>query len=119
MIMMQHVAGIAADADTMTEAVIYFETPEWVALLEWLEFHGIDPMLVPARSRVVRDERNRCIWYVGIVLDERGRRRQKGLDAGPGESMGGLVTQAMVEQGEASPLPYPDVIQALLKGVPR
>lgn len=101
-------AGIAADADTMTEVAVYFETPEWKALCEWLEFHGVDPKTIPAGTRVSRDECGRCIRYVGIVVDEAGRQAQ---DPETHE----WRTVPMVEQGEAPPLPYPRVIAEQLR----
>jgi hypothetical protein len=103
-------AGIVADADTMTECLVDFHTPEWKALLEWLEFHGIDPKSIPAGTRVSRDGRNRCIRYVGIVVDEHGK--QQRLDEEDGYR---FVTMPMVEQGEAPPLPYPDVVARWLR----
>lgn len=108
-------AGIAADADTMTEARIYSPTPEWHALLEWCEFHGIDPKKIPAGTRISRDECGRCIRYVRIVEDEQGRKQFHP----PGHPrFGEMVTEPGVEQGEAPPLPYPDVIAALLRPHP-
>lgn len=107
-------AGIAADADTMTETEIYFETPEWQALLEWLEFHGVDPKTIPAGTRISRDACGRCIRYVGILADEHGKQRRLGEDQDYR-----FVTAAMVEQGEAPPLPYPDVIATRLQAVAR
>ena len=112
---MRALAGIAADSDTMTEALVYFETPEWVALLEWLEFHGIDPKLIPAGTRVSRDECNRCIRYTRIVTGDDGKRL-------PFPDVRGgwrLVSVPAVEQGEAPPLPYPEVVQVLLRAVHR
>ncbi len=103
-------AGIAADADTATEARVYFHTPEWTALLEWLEFHGVNPKLVLAGTRVSRDECNRCIRYVRIVVDEHGC---KVID-GEGDQAT-VRTVAAIEQGEAPPLPYPDVIARWLR----
>jgi len=111
MIGMRMLAGIAADADTMTEALVYFETPEWMALLEWLEFHGIDPKTIPAGTRVSRDACGRCIRFVGILLDSDGRRAH----TGPPDFQ--FVTMPMIEQGEAPPLPYPDLVAALLQPV--
>lgn len=112
------VAGIAADADAMTEAVVHFETRAWSALLEWLEFHGIDPKQIPAGTRVSRDACGRCIRYVRIVsrvLDERGHLEDPG-----GYHPGGLwVTVPAVEQGEAAPLPYPPEVTELLRPVLR
>lgn len=110
---MERLAGIAADADTMTECPVDFGTPEWLALLEWLEFHGIDPGTIPAGSRVSRDECNRCIRYIAIVVDEQGRRQQAGLDDRP--RFGQWKVRGMVEQGEGPPLPYPDVIARWLR----
>lgn len=105
------VAGIAADADTMTETEVYFDTPGWHALIDWLAFHGIDAMNIPGGTRVSRDECGRCIRYVGVLLDEKGRRRNEG------EPHFGWVTAPMVEQGEAPPLPYPDVIARQMRPV--
>jgi hypothetical protein len=106
-------AAIAADADTATEARIDFLTPEWEALKDWCEFHGIDPHRVLAGARISRDACGRCIRYVGLVLDDQGRKQ---YDAN-GPDLGHVLTAPMVEQGEAPPLPYPDVIAALLEPV--
>ncbi len=106
-------AGIAVEAHTGAEAVIYTHTPEWDAVLEWCEFHGIDPMLVPAGTRVVRDEVRRCIRYVRIVQDDQGRKRQRGFD-GTDHPASDWITAPAIEQGEAPPLPYPGVIQRAL-----
>jgi hypothetical protein len=103
-------AAIVADADTATETLVYFETPEWKALLGWLEFHGVDPRLIPAKTRVSRDACNRCIRYVGLVLDAEGRKQAADIDA-----PFAWVTAPMIEQGEAPPLPYPDVIARWLR----
>lgn len=103
-------AAIAADADTMTEARIDFHTLEWKALMEWCEFHAIDPHQVLAGTRISRDECGRCIRYVGLVLDEEGRKQ---YDGDP--EFGRIRTAPMVEQGEAPPLPYPPIIAELLE----
>lgn len=99
-----NVAAIAADADLMTETPVYFETPEWIALMDWLEWHGIDPRNIPAGTRVSRDACGRCIRYVAILQDQDGKRRHHGPPSFA------LVTAPAVEQGEAPPLPFPDVI---------
>lgn len=108
-----HLAGIMADADTMTETPVYFDTPEWDAVLEWLAFHGIDPRRIPAGSRVSRDECNRRIRFVAIVHDADGRPRL----ATPEDpfKFGPYAVEPMVEQGEAPPLPYPDLIARQLR----
>lgn len=103
-------AGIAADADTATEVDVYFNTPEWHALMDWLEFHGIDPKSIPAGTRVSRDACGRCIRYVGILVDDDGKRIPDDID-GPFA----FRTRPMVEQGEAAPLPYPDLIARQLR----
>ncbi len=107
----QGLAAIAADSDTMTEARIEFHTPEWEALMEWCRFHNIDPCLVLAGSRISRDECNRRIQYVGIVVDEQGRKQYDCDDL----ALATILTAPMVEQGEAPPLPYPPIIAALLE----
>lgn len=102
-------AAIAADADTLTEAAVYFETPEWRALIEWLEFHGIDPRKIPAGTRISRDDCGRCIRYVAILEDDRtGTQRHTGPPDFRWE------TAPAIEQGEAPPLPYPDLVAAAL-----
>ena len=106
-------AAIAADADTMTEARIEFHTPEWHALMDWCRFHHVDPHLVLAGSRISRDECGRCIRYVGIVVDDQGRKQYDCDDP----ELQRLITAPMVEQGEAPPLPYPDLVAALLEPV--
>lgn len=103
-------AGIAADADTLTEVAVYFDTPEWKALVDWLAWHGVDARSIPAGTRVSRDACGRCIRYVGIVADEAGRRQAADIDA-----PFAFVTRPMVEQGEAPPLPYPDLIREQLR----
>ncbi|WP_224279111.1 hypothetical protein [Nocardioides lacusdianchii] len=103
-------AAVAADADTATEALIEFNTPEWEALKQWCEFHAIDPHAVLAGTRISRDECGRCIRYVGLVLDDQGRKQ---YDGDP--ELGRIRTAPMVEQGEAPPLPFPDSIAALLR----
>jgi len=104
--LLRGLAGVVVDSDTMTRAPIYFDTPEWKALIEWLEFHGVDPYLVPAGSLVDRDGSQRCIRYTSLVVDEQLGVTVVDLD---------LRTRPMVEQGEAAPLPYPDIVQALLR----
>jgi hypothetical protein len=106
-------AGIAADADTMTETPVYHGTPEWVALIEWLEWHGIDAKAIPAGTRVSRDACGRCIRYVGIVVDEDGKPvwAERDADGIPTR----FKTAPMVEQGEAPPLPYPALIARQLR----
>lgn len=106
-------AGIAADADTQTQTKVYFGTPEWRALCGWLEFHRIDPKRIPAGTRISRDECGRCIRYVRVVDDEHGRPRQHDLD--DAYWAGRYVVEATVEQGEAPPLPYPDLIARQLR----
>lgn len=108
-----NLAGIAADADTMTETEVYFETPEWAALVEWLAWHGVDAKSVPAGTRVSRDECGRCIRYVGIVENPDGTRRFHPPD--DRDQFGRYVVEARVEQGEAPPLPWPDLIARQLR----
>jgi hypothetical protein len=106
------IAGIAADADAMTETEVYFDTPEWTALMDWLEFHGIDPHRIPAGSRVSRDACNRCIRYVAIVVDHAGKPVPV---PDPVTRRWVFETLPAVEQGEAAPLPYPDLIARQLR----
>lgn len=103
---MSGVCGIASDSDAMTNAVIHYGTPEWVALLDWLRFHGINPYRVLAGTRISRDACNRCIRYTRIV---------DGPDGQPLIVDGEVVAQETVEQGEAAPLPYPPEVQELLR----
>lgn len=105
-------ASIVVDEETSTAARVEFCTPEWDALLEWLEFHHVDPHKVLAGTEVVRDAARCRIRYVGLVLDAQGRKQ---YDGDP--EFAGVRSAPMVEQGEAPPLPYPAVIVRLLQPV--
>lgn len=100
-------AAIVTDEGQPGAARVYANTPEWHALMDWCRFHHVDPHQVLAGATLVRDEPGRRIRYVGLVLDNQGRKQ---LDA-----CGSVRSAPMVEQGEAPPLPYPDVITALLR----
>lgn len=104
-------AAVVVDQDAGAAARVEFCTPEWDALLEWLRFHHVDPHRVLAGAQVIRDGAGCCIRYVGIVVDEHGHKQ---FDCDDPELMR-VLTAPMVEQGEAPPLPYPDVIAALLE----
>lgn len=103
-----NVAAIVHDFDNDTIGHVHFETPEWIALLEWLEFHGINPKIVPAFTMITRSGSGCCIRYVQCVFDEDGRHKVKAPD-------GTFETVDLVEQGEAPPKPWPDEIARLLR----
>lgn len=95
-----------AGPDQVTTAYVDFETPEWEALLEWLRFHDIDPMRIPAPSKVMRDRAARRITYREFVFDEHGK-PVVGTD-------GELVSRVVFQQGEAI-APLPEVVARCLR----
>ena len=80
---------------------VYFDTPQWEATLEWCRFHGIDPYMIPAGTEIVRNAQAHTIRYTACVRGT-DRRWQRDND-------GSVVRRAMVVQGEAGPLPFPEV----------
>lgn len=115
-------AAVVTEVETGEAVPVPFATPAWVALLEWLLLHDIDPNWIPAGTLIERDGTARCIRYTGLVAGPDGRRRFKRDTTQPqrpncdGEwdwppvrdADGGLVleTLPMVQQGEAiAPLP--------------
>jgi hypothetical protein len=107
-------AGVVVDEDTSTAALIRANTPEWDALLEWLRFHDVDPCSIPAGTEVFRDGGACQIRYTAIVRDG-----NVAFHAPPHPEWGSFITVPAVEQGEAPPLPFPDVIARLLQPVHR
>lgn len=100
------------NVETQTEGYILLDSPEWRALLEWVKLHGLDPEKMLASGGVTRDALDCCIRYTTFVYDDDGRRR---LDPdGPGT----LLLVPGVEQGEAPPFPFPDLVQAQLRPMP-
>lgn len=133
------IAGIIVEADDQTEVVVDFETPEWAAVLDWLGWHGIDPYTIPAGTRVTRDGANRriCYFAVGrpvqpcpecaagkhyncdtttwdVERDERADCPCARADHVPID-VADWTAVPMIEQGEAPPLPFPDVIARWLR----
>lgn len=98
-----NVAGIAHDFDTDTVCPVYFNTPDWDAILEWLRFHNVDPCIIPAGTTITRSGSGRCIRYEAIAKNE---------DA---DGDGIYETYDAIEQGEAPPLPFPSGIAARLR----
>lgn len=95
------------DLATGALGTVTFGTPAWSALIEWVEAHGLNPNLIVASTGIVRDA-DRCrILYVEFVCDDDGRRL---LD----DSREALQQRGAVEQGEAPPLPFPDIVLAQL-----
>lgn len=86
------------------KATFHADTPEHAAMLEWLAFHGIDANRVPWGSTVERDVPGRCIRYRRVAEDDGGH---IALTA-DGEFQ---IVEA-VEQGEAPPLPFPEILRA-------
>lgn len=87
------------------EGVIHFETAEWVTLLDWLRFHELDPMRIPAPSLITIDQERRQIRYTAIVKDDQGKIQL---------SADGLITKPAVQQGEGL-APLPDVVVECLR----
>jgi hypothetical protein len=75
-------------------------TPFWHDVMDWCRFHGLEPMRIPAGSDIIRDEARRRILYEEFVWDDDG---PLVFDMQP-------VRAGRVEQGEASPLPFPQEV---------
>lgn len=91
------------DVDARVGGWVEQLSPQWRDLLEWCEFHHLDPLQIPAGSRIERNAQSASIVYTRILFDSDGRRQ---VDA-----EGRWVTRVTVEQGEAPPLPFPDSIK--------
>jgi hypothetical protein len=76
------------------------ETKAWQALLEWCQFHGIDPIRVPMCSSIVRNVEHCRVEYDEIQLGEDGK-------PVPVPGCDRYVVRRVVAQGEAPPLPWP------------
>lgn len=87
-----------------THYLVFYNTPAWEASCEWARFHGIDPMVVVAGHRVVRDPVAHVIAYTAIVRDEDGRIVYDGY---------GARIEDRTERGEAGPMPFPPEVLAL------
>lgn len=78
--------------------------PVRLAICEWALFHGLDPKRIPQVSPIVRDV-DRCqVRCRYIVLSDDGVRS---FDKDTLE----YATVDHVAQGEAPPLPWPDLVQ--------
>ena len=95
-------AAVVADTSTGQETDVLMHTPEWDALLDWLRWHSLDPDLMPAGCRIVRDPDGRCIRYRAFVGERTVVAPQR-------------PTAPAVEQGEAAPLPFPELIARRLR----
>lgn len=100
-------AFVIEDETRLTTCVGMFEQAphEWTALLDWCRFHGLDPERMPAGQVIERDVAGRRIVYDEYVLTR--DQVQAAFRAGDPEP---LRRHRVVEQGEAPPLPFPDVI---------
>lgn len=94
------VAVVLVDGDREVE--VHFGTPLHAASMEWARFHGLDPMKIPAGSVVERDAANRRILFEEFV--KTGPRDGDVLVVD-----GEVVAVERIEQGEAPPLPFPEV----------
>lgn len=98
------------DLEAHTEGYVLVETEPWKALLEWVKLHGLNPDKMLAAGGVTRDAGGCCIRYTTFVYDVDGRRR---LD--PDGPPGQLLHLPGIEQGEAPPFPFPDLVAARLR----
>lgn len=93
------------DTEVTTRDVHRLDPAAHTAMCEWLQFHDIDPMQVPASTTITRDVSGCRVLYERIVRDSRGK-----LVAGPD---GHPVIVDACSQGEAPPLPWPAAVLAL------
>lgn len=82
----------------------FINSEEYWALMEWLEFHGLDQTLIPANEYIYRNERDHHITTTYYCRDDQGNYVLS--ETKPVE----VKTEIHTEQGEAGPLPWPDLL---------
>lgn len=99
---------------TGTEVTIHSQDfPEhhveaWTALLEWCEFHDIDPKRVPMLSTITRNVDGCRVEYDQLLVNERGAKI-----LGPD---GKIQWRRVHAQGETQPLPWPaELLEAVAR----
>jgi hypothetical protein len=83
---------------------IYRGTPEYEALIRWLQFHELDPDKIPSETTIERDAKRGRILYTTFAVDDKGRIEWNAA----GDD---VVHVPAVQQGEGV-LPLPRVITA-------
>jgi hypothetical protein len=99
----------------MAVAPKYVVTDEWFvwlsgemppkirdAICKWCEFHGLDPRKIVRAAGVMRAPEKCRILYTEFICDEDGT-----IQVG---ANGELRQVMLIEQGEAPPLPFPQII---------
>lgn len=76
------------------------------ALLDWCLLHGLNAEEMPAENRIVRDVERCRIEYDEVVRDDDGKRLRA--------DDGGFVIRRVHAQGETPPMPFPELLLALL-----
>lgn len=92
------------DTDVTAHDVHRLDPTAHAALCEWLQFHDIDPMQVPASTTITRDVTGCRVLYERIERDAQGN-LVAGVDGHP------VIVDAY-SQGEAPPLPWPAAVLA-------
>jgi hypothetical protein len=87
-------------------------TEEWAQICEWLQFHRIDPQMVPINSAIIVDYERHSIGYLKVKFDKHGRipDSEKYLDD---DGYVCVREHAATEQGEAGPVPLPKILKEL------
>ncbi len=102
---MTDLVAMVYDVDTGLAGWVDRETQQWRELLDWCEFHQIDPKRIPVGTRIERYAGSCKIVYTRICTDTEGRREF--------DNDGRWIAQLVIEQGEAPPLPFPESIPML------
>lgn len=110
--------GPCVEVTDTTVTVTSYRFPEvhhaaWKSLVEWCEFHGIDPYRIPMLQTLTRNVERRRVEFTEYVLDEKGVRLA--LAAGTPEP----ELRRRTSQGETPPMPWPAEVLALIPEVAR
>ena len=76
----------------------FLNTVEWHAMMDWLEFHELDPMMILVEQEIVRLPEENAIETEYIVKDDAGRISHIGNV---------VITEEKRFVNEGPPLPFP------------
>lgn len=86
---------------------VHLAGPERIAIIEWVEAHGIDHKVIPLESAIVADAAQCRISYTAFVLNEEGRP----IPDMRGGVFRGSKRERRVHQGETPPMQWPEILQ--------
>lgn len=88
---------------TIFDCSLFNGSEAWETTMDWLRFHDMDPMTMPAEQTVVRDLANRRVIHEVFIFDENGELVLKR------DEDGDLIAERRraYSQGETEPLAIP------------